>query len=184
MGQDKAQLVFQNQTLLDRSLNLLRSSGSSRILLSGLTSTKRNTVSEAVPDILPSCGPPGGLFACLEFLYKEGSLTGMPLLVLPIDMPLLNEEVLHTLLDAVEGKKACHIEDEVMPCVLRAELSLRNHLHEIFNESLALGGKRSMRNILKFCNSFQLAKKADWKDLFQNLNSPEDYEMLLKTASD
>tara|TARA_R110000824_G_scaffold52692_4_gene146184 strand:+ start:117362 stop:117886 length:525 start_codon:yes stop_codon:yes gene_type:complete len=171
MGRDKAELIFAGQSLLDRTISLLESIGSERILISG-----REGFSDSVPDILSHCGPPGGLHACLETLFEEGKLKDHPLLIVPLDMPYLNESVLKILLSNMAGESACHFEGEVLPCALRASVQLREHLRELFLDSHELGGLRSMRAILEFCHSRPLSKQSLAGTVFKNINTPEDYE--------
>ena len=174
MGEDKAYLEISGQSLLQAGLNLLNEIDSELILLSG-----KEGYPESVPDILEQCGPPGGLFACLEYLSKIGKLDGSPLLMIPVDMPKLNPEILRVLLLHIRDQEGCHFEGEIFPCVLRASKKLRNYLKHLFQESHELGGKRSMRAVLDFCNSKQVSKGLFRDDDFRNINTPEDYAKAL-----
>ena len=61
MGQDKRFLVFQGQTLVERSLALLQNTGSDQLLISGELAGYKS-----IPDLLPDSGPLGGLHAALH----------------------------------------------------------------------------------------------------------------------
>ena len=174
MGEDKAQLQIEGESLLQRGLNLLEVVGSDLILLSGHEGKPLS-----VPDILPQCGPPGGLYACLEHFSNIGKLDDSPLLIIPVDMPKLNPEILQNLLDNMPDQEGCHFEGEVFPCVVRASESLLKKLQQLFSESHELGGKRSMRAILEFCNSKQISKALSTEEVFRNINTPEDYKKAL-----
>jgi molybdenum cofactor guanylyltransferase len=174
MGEDKAYLEFSGQSLLQAGLNLLKEVDSEIILLSG-----RDGYPESVPDILEQCGPPGGLYACLEYLSTIDKLDDSPLLIIPVDMPKLNPDILQALMVNISEQDACHFEGEIFPCVLRASVKLRDFLKQLFKESHELGGKRSMRAVLKFCNSKQVSKELFSADFFRNINTPEDYEKVL-----
>jgi molybdopterin-guanine dinucleotide biosynthesis protein A len=174
MGEDKAYLEFDGQSLLQAGLNLLKDIDSELILLSG-----RSGYPESVPDILEQCGPPGGLYACLQYLLKIDKLDDSPLLILPVDMPRLKPEILETLLANISEQQGCHFAGEIFPCVLRASEKLRAYLEQIFDESHELGGKRSMRAVLDFCKSKQVLKDSLKSEFFKNINTPEDYEKLL-----
>ncbi len=174
MGEDKAYLEFAGESLLHAGLNLLKEINSDIILLSG-----REGYPESVPDILEQCGPPGGLYACLEYLSKIDRLDESPLIIIPVDMPRLNPDILKTLLVNMPEQGGCHFQDEIFPCVLRASEKLRDFLKQLFDESHELGGKRSMRAVLNFCNSKQLSKESFKDDIFKNINTPEDYEKAL-----
>lgn len=174
MGEDKAELPIEGESLLQRGLKLLNATGSELILVSG-----RDGNPSAVPDIIPHSGPPGGVYSCLEYLLKFNKLDDNPLLLMPVDMPFLNTDVLTALLNAIEGVDACHFEGEVFPCVVRASENLRLHLEKLFTESHELGGKRSMRAVLKFCNSKSIAKNMFAEEVFRNINTPADYSKAL-----
>jgi molybdopterin-guanine dinucleotide biosynthesis protein A len=174
MGKDKSQLQIGEVSLLQQGLNLLEVVGSDLILLSGDEGKPLS-----VPDILPQCGPPGGLYACLEHLSNIGKLDDSPLLIIPVDMPKLDADVITTLLNSMPGQQACHFKGEVFPCVVRASESLRENLQQLFSESHELGGKRSMRAVLEFCNSKQISKALFTEEVFRNINTPEDYEKAL-----
>lgn len=174
MGEDKAYLEISGQSLLQAGLKLLEEIGSELILLSG-----REGYPQSVPDILERCGPPGGLYACLEYLASRGKLDDSPLLIIPVDMPKLNPEILRGLLLHIRDQEGCHFEGEIFPCVLRASKKLRDYLKHLFQESHQLGGKRSMRAVLDFCNSKQVSKGLFKDDFFRNINTPEDYKNVL-----
>ena len=174
MGEDKAYLEFDGQSLLQTGLNLLKEIDSELILVSG-----RDGYPESVPDIKEQCGPPGGLYACLEYLSKINKLDDSPLLIIPVDMPGLNPEMLQTLLTNIPGQEGCYFEGEIFPCVLRASKKLRDFLKQLFREGHEPGGKRSMRAVLGFCNSKQVSKEAFGKEFFSNINTPEDYAKAL-----
>lgn len=178
MGVDKAGLMLDGQSLLDRSLSLLKAVGSERILVSG-----REGYEDSVADILPHCGPPGGLYACLDSLAREAQLKDFPLLLIPLDMPCLDESCLKILLSHMEGATACHFEGEIFPCVLRASEPLKQHLQNLFHESPEPGGKRSMRAILEFCKARSVPKGQLPADLFKNINTPEEYQGSLQAAN-
>lgn len=180
MGEDKAKLELSGRSLLQSGLNLLKEIDSELILLSG-----KEGYSESVPDILEHCGPPGGLYACLEYLSAQDKLDGSPILIIPVDMPNLSPEVLKALLAKLSDHEGCHFVGEIFPCVLRASEKLRRRLQQLFDQSHKLGGERSMRAVLEYCNSVQISKASFKEDVFSNINTPEDYAkaLLNKSAS-
>jgi molybdopterin-guanine dinucleotide biosynthesis protein A len=173
MGEDKAQLQFMGESFFQRGLNLLKATGSELILVSGRAG--QNGAIQ-VADIIPHAGPPGGLYSCLNYLSEIEKLDNSPLLIIPLDMPFLQEGVLQTLLENMPGQHACHFEGEVLPCFVRASENLYQHIQKLFKESHEPGGKRSMRAILNFCNSKVLEKKLLPAEVFKNINTLEDYE--------
>ncbi len=177
MGHDKKLMVYRGQTLLQRALELLQSSGARQIYLSGAQRGGYERAVMEVPDLLPQAGPPGGIYACLHYLQEHGRLDDTPLLVMPVDMPLLQEGVLRGLIDKLDARPACHYQDEIFPCVIRASLRLHDFLAAAFAEGSERGGKRSMRSIFDFLDALELPYQGD-RRVFSNINTPEDWAAL------
>jgi len=175
MGQDKSRLEIEGRTLLDRSLDLLRQTGAGRVLISGDVSGY-----DCIPDLLPDCGPLGGLHAVMHTLDMEDALDGSPLLVIPVDMPQLDSKTLTRLLDSLDKSEACHYENEIFPCVFRLSEKLKAHLDYLFAEDKTLGGKRSMRALLSLFSEKPLSTTTLPKQVFKNLNYSEEWEQFRK----
>ena len=94
MGQDKSSLVLGNNTLLERAVSLLQHVGAELVLIGGAPGLN------SVPDLLPHCGPPGGLYSLLDHIKHNYGLDGSPLLLIPVDMPLLGVSTLQKLMAA------------------------------------------------------------------------------------
>lgn len=170
MGQDKGSLQLHGQTLLERAQQLLKSAGADLVLVSG------REQSRGVPDLLPQSGPPGALYSLLDHIRQSYGLDGSPLLLIPVDMPLLGEATLHHLLDASINAQCCHYEGEVFPCVLKATPDLYMHLRNLFSEGMHLGGRRSMKAILQYFAAKEIPLPAGAADEFRNVNTPEDWQ--------
>ncbi len=173
MGEDKASMVVEGQTLLERSLALLEQTGSDRILLSGDISGY-----DCLPDLIPDCGPPGGLHAALHFINKEYDLDGSLLLIIPIDMPLLDVGTLSKLVTGTGEADSCHFRDEIFPCVFRLTPKLKSHLDALYAESTERGGPRSMQTLLGKFDEKILEKENVSEDSFLNVNRPEDWAVI------
>lgn len=171
MGRNKILLKIDNQTLLDRAFNLLQSSGSDRIFISGEIKAY-----DCVPDILPHCGPLGGIYSILDLIKKENGLDDSPLLIIPVDMPILNVDALARLVVHSVNEDCVHYENEIFPCVLKASESLYDHLSDIFSESTELGGKRSMKGLIKHLKARAISVNDLPDDVFMNVNRPEDWD--------
>ena len=175
MGQDKRLLKIEGQSLLERAIALLEQCGASRILISGDVDGY-----DCIPDLLPDCGPLGGLHAVLHFLDKESGLDGSPLLVIPVDMPMLDSNTLKALLDSIGESEACQYENEIFPCVFRLTEKLRDHLDGLFVEGKELGGKRSMKALLASFSENPVSTERLSDQVFKNLNHPDDWETIRK----
>lgn len=171
MGQNKADLVLQGKTLLDRAVQLLKDSGAELVLVSGEHAGRRS-----VPDLLPECGPPGALYSLLDHIRQSYGLDGSPLLLIPVDMPLLREATVLHLLEASINAQCCHYEGEVFPCVLKATPDLWMHLRNLFTEGTELGGRRSMKAIMKFFGSKEIPLPDTGNGEFRNVNTQKEWQ--------
>jgi len=178
MGQDKRRLQFQGKSLLELSLSLLQETGADQVLLSGDVEGY-----ESLPDLIPDCGPLGGLHAGLYYIWEHGQLDKDLLLVIPVDMPRLNVDSLARLVTNIGDADCCHYQGEIFPCLFRASGALLAHLESLFAESRELGGKRSMKALLAFGREKTLPLAGLPDDLFMNLNRPEDWQAFLAGES-
>lgn len=174
MGQDKSRLMLDGQSLLDRAVKLLQDSGAELVLVGG--SKGRNSV----PDLLPHCGPPGGLYSLLDHIKHNYGLDGSPLLLIPVDMPLLTIGTLQKLLTASVNASCCHFENEVFPCVIKATPDLYTHLRDLFNEGTEVGGSRSMTGVFSYLGAKVVAMDQVGPEEFRNTNTPDDWREVLR----
>lgn len=177
MGQDKSRLVLGGQTLLERAVKLLQGSGAELVLVGG------GEGSNSVPDLLPHCGPPGGLYSLLDHIKHNYGLDGSPLLLIPVDMPLLSKGTLQKLLAASVNASCCHFENEVFPCVIKATPDLYTHLRDLFNEGTQVGGSRSMTGVFSYLGAKVVSVDGIAPYEFHNTNTPDDWQQVLRTQA-
>jgi molybdopterin-guanine dinucleotide biosynthesis protein A len=177
MGQDKSRLVLSGQTLLERAAALLQSAGAELVLIAGL-GAERNRV----PDLLPHCGPPGGLYSLLDHIKHNYGLDGSPLLLIPVDMPLLTVATLQHLLATSMNASGCHFEDEIFPCVVKATPDLYTHLRDLFNDGTQLGGSRSMKGVFSYLGAKVVPLDGIAREEFRNTNTPEEWQAVLQSV--
>ena len=178
MGHDKSRLVLDGQTLLERAVTMLQDAGAELVLIGG-----GGRGSNHVPDLLPHCGPPGGLYSLLDYIRQHYGLDSSPLLLVPVDMPLLTTSTLQRLLAASVNAPCCHFEDEVFPCVIKATPDLYTHLRDLFNDGTELGGSRSMTGVFSYLNAKVVPVDGISPEEFGNTNTPEDWQRVLHTKS-
>ena len=106
MGADKAFLRFQNSTLLERSLSLVRQVAD-QVSVSG---PRERLGPEAIEDVFPDCGPLGGIHAALRSSASDVNL------ILAVDLPFVEAEFLRFLLHQVHQAPAGT--DEVLPLAI------------------------------------------------------------------
>lgn len=170
MGEDKANLLLDGQTLLERTSVLLQQAGADVVLVSG-----RPQLPGGFSDVYPNCGPPGAVLSTLQWLRQHHGLDGSLLLFLPVDMPLLQLPTLTTLIEASRSVTACQYEREVFPCSMKATEDLYAHLQEAFQQGQEPGGRRSMKAILQWLEARQLPQGDELQQQFLNANTPEDW---------
>ncbi len=173
MGQDKAQLVLEGQTLLERAVALLQTTGAQQVLVSG-----RPEHMLGIPDLLPHCGPPGAVLSLLTWMHDHNQLDGAPLLLIPVDMPLLTLPTLQQLINAVRPERGARFRNQIFPCVLPASRSLLLHLQKLFRDERHLGGLRSLRALLEFTQAVQIDDSTISLQEFRNFNTPSEWRGL------
>src|SRR5712671_3893562 len=97
MGEDKATILFRNESLWQIQLNLLRKLELEQLFISARTDPPwRPADIQFVPDAQPSRGPLSGIAASLS------RISGGHLLALAIDMPFMTKSYLGKLCEKVE----------------------------------------------------------------------------------
>lgn len=165
MGQDKAQLALQRQSLLARSVALLEKTGLKHVFVSG-----DYPPYSCILDIHPQSGPLSGLHACVNQLYEEFDA----LFILPVDMPLLTASECQFLLDAFSiYPQGVFYRDAIFPMILPLDLELKNYL----SEALTAQGKkqRSIYRLLITRKVQALSYPQVLAFRFQNSNTPEQW---------
>lgn len=179
MGQDKALLQWQGQSWLDRAVALLQSTGAAAVHVSG-----RHEHPLGIPDLLPHHGPPGAILSLLDWLQQQRQLDNAPLLLIPVDMPLLTLPTLQHLLAATPAGRGGHYAGEIFPCVLPATEALHAHLQQLFaGDERQPGGRRSLRALLAFTGALALDAAGIAPVEFKNLNTPQELEQALASTT-
>lgn len=158
MGQDKALLRWQGQSLLEHMRALLHSAGCERVVVSGL---------QDYPDRQQDAGPLAGIARLMaEFPDQR-------LLFVPVDMPLLKPDSLQSLLNASELVYFNR-------CYLPLAVTAGARVCETIAACLASEAKRgrSIRAWLEL-NQAQSLALADEESL-ANANTPEQWQKLLE----
>lgn len=171
MGQDKAQLKFNGETLLQRNITLLQDVGAADVFVN------RNDFTEgSLPDIYPDHGPLSGIHSAL-FESKESCLS-VPILVLPIDMPLLSEELLICLVEAgLTMNSAVYYMDHPLPVFIPNTSMAREYLETILSDVSVAKPSRSVQRFLKCINAIPLSTSEN--DKLINTNTPEQWHELV-----
>lgn len=180
MGVDKRALIFQGETLLDRAVACLAAVvGSENVLISGFV--PGNLASH--PDCEAGLGPLGGLQSMLRLgLVAEGAR----IMLIPVDMPSLNESILRFLRSSAEecfrsGFHGCRFEGRELPAAFLVTPVLRKAIADLS----ALDQperQRSLRNLWNRLSLAILPAPGEWDLYFKNMNTPEDWNRFSKGA--
>lgn len=89
LGHDKARIIYSGTSLLSRAVDLLKRHCPT-VHIVGRTSEQHGLNVPSLLDIVPGCGPAGGIATALHHLQQ-------PCMVLSCDLPLMNDGILRRL---------------------------------------------------------------------------------------
>lgn len=161
MGQDKALLQLNGQSLLAHMQQLALAAGASEVLIS------RNQPG-FIQDAPGQFGPLAGILAALKHC------TSSHLLVLPIDTPRLDVTSLKLLLQNTDGT-ASYFAHSPLPCVLPVTAALSTIITKQLQQGL-----RSVKGLLAQFNA--IAVPISPNELL-NTNTPQDWQRCLDIFS-
>jgi len=171
MGQDKAQLLLDQVTLLSRSVTLLSSLNLTQVFVSG-----NYQGFDCITDVEASLGPVGGIHACVESLFLEYDA----LFILPVDMPLIREDECFELLHLFEQyPQGVFYEEATFPLILPLTKQLKNYLAEVL--TYPEKKQRSLYRLIKTVKLQPVKYPASNKIRFQNSNTLEQWETCIKS---
>jgi molybdopterin-guanine dinucleotide biosynthesis protein A len=170
MGRDKALLPWAASTLLDDAIVRLRLVCPDVRILCGPVPRYGDRGVPLVTDRIDGAGPLAGLEAALV------AAAGRPVLVLGVDLPFVTTATLAFLLGRLDGADAAVPAPEQMPQPLCAAYS-PSCLPAV--QARLAAGERRMTSFWSDVSVRRLASSdfapfGDPRDLFRNLNTPED----------
>jgi molybdenum cofactor guanylyltransferase len=171
MGTDKALLIFDNQTLLQRMVNLM-DAFCQKIYVSGQNSDYLIGEVELIPDKISDCGPIAGLFSSLSASKTDWNL------VISVDVPIVNQELLTHIIsnaDSCDCVVPKH-DDRIEPSIAMYHRSCLPMIQEMINT-----GDFKLQNLVsklntKYLNCDELLLK--YPRMFLNVNRMEDFRAL------
>lgn len=174
MGQDKMLLLFQNETLIKRTVNELRSAADEIIIASNHKAKYGIDGVREVPDIIPNMGPLGGLYAGLVAAKYDDAF------VVAGDMPFFTAKLAEYLLSRRAGYDvvAPRIREGWEPlcavysrgCISPIEHCLQAGIKKVFRFYPAV-------KVLAVTED-ELSVSGLPANMFYNLNAPEDLALL------
>jgi molybdopterin-guanine dinucleotide biosynthesis protein A len=175
MGQDKALLHYNQETLIERSVKELQQAVDEVIVIVNDKLKYHLSSVREIPDVYPDMGPLGGMHAGLLQARHEYSF------IISCDMPLFSARLAEFLLERSGGYDVVvpKLNDYWEPlcavysknCIASIEKCLRS----------------GVRKVLKFYDDVrvleigpdELEKVGRIEDLFYNMNTPEEYRSFL-----
>ncbi len=174
MGTDKALLYWRGRTLLEWAVERLEEVvGAGRVIVSG-----KGKGSLSVADQVAELGPLGGISAVSMGLPDESRI-----LVIPVDMPLLENDTLRVLKDsATQGflktaNRAFFYENRELPFAFRLDSEARSSLEKLCDPSTS-PRLRSVSAFLKGLGAESIPVPDRILETFDNFNTQEDWERL------
>jgi molybdopterin-guanine dinucleotide biosynthesis protein A len=174
MGQPKPQLVLGSTTLLERQIRLLASACRS-VAVVGSNAGMVSPDVQTIPDVLPGCGPLGGIHAALAASRTDFNL------VVACDLPFLTPRFLRRLAErAILTQADVTIPEDQARRTVPVCAVFRKRIQGILRARLSLGLNKA-DSYLRYVQVHRLA----WRDirgagfsphLFDNINRPEDFE--------
>ncbi|MEG3767845.1 molybdenum cofactor guanylyltransferase [Alteromonas sp. 14N.309.X.WAT.G.H12] len=164
MGQDKAKLLWGEETLLARGQRILKEIGAKQVFVS-----RNDGHPQHIADVFVDKGPLSGIHAACD-----RKITG-PLLVLPVDLPLVTHEALKTLVCAGLNKQTtCCYKDHNLPLFIYDPASLLKPLQD----TLSRGCSYSVgRFFSRFPMLFLPLKSVH---TLTNTNTPDQWQAIVK----
>jgi len=171
MGRDKALLSYRGRTLTEHVAEVVKEVTGS-VTLIGEPGRYQHLGYKVIPDIVPGCGPLGGIRTALEYTEAEWNL------ITACDMPGLKPDFLCRLLDTAEAEDA----DCLMP---ESPSGRREPLCAVYRRTCLEAVERALKEgrwktgeALEGSLVVRLRiGEAAW---FENLNTPEDWSAHLK----
>lgn len=164
MGQDKSQLIWQGQSLLDRQLDMLSSCQLEAIHVSG---------PDGLIDELPGQGPLAAILSCLNQLTNHQTV-----LFVPVDMPLLTAGICNALLQDESNGLVSRFQHQMFPLKVVNSEATRIQLAEyVSNERRSIKGWLATTDCIEIDNPWPSA-------LFINTNTPEQWQQLAQWVKD
>ncbi len=160
MGSDKSELTLKGKTLRQHSMEILRQAQIQNVFVSG---------KNGIVDKYANKGPLAGVLSCLLFLKQFRAV-----LFVPVDMPLLQKEILLDLQNNLIQDFCC-FSDYNLPVILKNSSAVRDAIEQrIADNSLSLHGLYSVLKGDYLSMTYN-------HDCFANANSPAQWRAIKST---
>jgi molybdopterin-guanine dinucleotide biosynthesis protein A len=178
MGKDKAGLLLDGQTFVDRiARELLPIASSVKLVGTGVA----NDELETVPDVFPAWGALGGVHAALA------ACTAPWAFVVACDFPFVTTELFERLASLREDSEAvAPVQHDEIPQPL-CTLYRRSSCLDVATELIKSGERKPIALLqsvrTRWVSFSELSNLTDANHFFDNINTPEDYARLSSRLS-
>lgn len=173
-GYNKAEVIYQGETLLQRAIDLLQPYCDS-VWISGEQQLYGAYQLPVIPDAYISCGPLGGIASTMVLSKTEY------LLYLTCDMPLLSSDIIHQILDkerSIKYQSWKENDEETQPFPLLISKSLLPLIMKQLEEGLF--SIKALGRVIPEDQKNFLEVGLDLQFQFMNMNTLVDYYKLNK----
>jgi len=170
MGQDKALLQLNNETLLARNSRILSQAGCDQVFISGDSQGNRQQ-QNAIADKVNDLGPVGGILSVIELLLADNYQW---LVIVAVDMPNLTPSLLDPLFNQLHAGYGRYFADSLFPMIIKID----HHVARTITQQLATNDKKS-RSVYRLFNNLaleQITIDQTQADKFINVNTPEQWQ--------
>ena len=169
-GRPKYNVVFKGKKLIDAAIALAAEFSDSIFVSCGTLNCDLPDHVTALKDIIPDCGPLGGIYSALHYSNARWNI------IMPVDMPYLSAQIYNTLLTYIETTDAPIV--AVSQNGLEPLVSIWPKSAEKIVEKFVLEGNYSIRGCLKALNfrSVTITEQLNeaGEDCFYNINTRQD----------
>lgn len=177
MGTDKGMLVVDGKNIVERTIAVLRPLVNEIIVISNGNNYDYLGLS-VYNDIIPACGPMGGIYTALNFSKTDR------ILVVSCDMPFVSESILTALVNSSNGGEVVipeHGEGELEPLCAIYSKSCFDKFAELLRS-----GNWKMKDSLQY---FKVNKVVFPQDevsprYFMNVNTPSEYRSIIQNINE
>lgn len=177
MGQDKTLLTIEAETLIERTVRELREVTDEIIIASNQKCKYNIPGTTEVRDIFPGKGPMGGIHSGLMSAQNSFAF------VVAADMPLFSAQTARYLIAKIDGSYdviAPEIDGSWEPlCAVYSKSCLKTIEQFLLDDIRNVFGLYKSVKVLKV-EEQELAAIGKSKDTFYNLNTPQDYQAILR----
>ncbi|MEE9429503.1 MAG: molybdenum cofactor guanylyltransferase [Melioribacteraceae bacterium] len=186
MGENKAKLLLNGETLIERTVKLCKSIFTKIIIITNSKNEYGDLDVEYFADIFPNFGPLSGIHSGLANSKTENNF------VISCDMPFVKSEIIKFLIDYKSSKEILlpKVKNNIYSlcgiykksCINKAEKLLRKATTENSSDNSLRKNKKTKVKLFDLINNLEtdiidVEQQSFYnKDLFFNMNTNEDYE--------